>query len=187
MNGENITKRLIAWAVLVAFILMIPLVAMQFSNEWDWGFSDFAFAGAVLFGAALAYEFMARKVNNVAYRFAVGVAMATAVLLVWVNAAAGIIGGGDLDSPNGMYFGVLAVGVVGAFIARFKPHGMSVALFVTAVAQFLVPVFALIFFRSDFAPGVVQVFILNGIFVAAFVGAGVLFHRAGIRKLHVNQ
>ena len=42
-----------------------------------------------------------------------------------------------------MYFGVLAVGFIGAFIARFQPRGMARALFATAVAQALVPVIAL--------------------------------------------
>ena len=28
-----------------------------------------------------------------------------------------------------MYFGVLAVGIVGALLARFQPHGMARALF----------------------------------------------------------
>ena len=44
---------------------------------------------------------------------------------------------------NLMYLGVIAVGFVGAFIARFQSRGMALALFATAVAQMLVPVIAL--------------------------------------------
>ncbi len=51
-----------------------------------------------------------------AYRFAVGVALAAAFLLVWMNLAVGLIGSED-NPANLMYFGVLAVGFIGAIIA----------------------------------------------------------------------
>jgi hypothetical protein len=43
-----------------------------------------------------------------------------------------------------MYIGVLAVGIIGAIVARFRPHGMARALFATALAQALVAVIALL-------------------------------------------
>ena len=133
--------RIAAWAAVVALILLIPLVAMQFSDEWNWDLFDFIFAGTLLFGAGLTYELVAKKVGTTAYRAAVGVAMATAVVLVWVNAAAGIIG--DDGFFNLMYFGVLAIGIVGALVARFQPQGMARALFAGAFAQMLVPLVVL--------------------------------------------
>jgi len=172
---QNITKRLSVWAVVVALILLIPLVAMQFTEEVNWDLFDFAFMGTLLFGSALTYELIARKMSNVAYRAAVGVAVVTAVLLVWINGAVGIIGDGPV---NLMYFGVLAVGLIGALIARFRPRGMARALFATALAQFLVPVIALIIWKPDFAPGVLKVFGLNAFFVMLFVGSALLFRRA---------
>ena len=42
------------------------------------------------------------------------------------------------------YGGVLGVGVIGALIARFKPHGMARAMVAVAIAQALVVVIALI-------------------------------------------
>ena len=89
------------------------------------------------------YELAARKTGNIAYRAAVGVALAAALLLVWINLAVGIIGNED-NPANLMYIGVLAVGTIGAIIARFQPHGMARALFATALAQGLVVVIALI-------------------------------------------
>ncbi len=50
---QNITKRLTVWAVVIALILMIPLVAMQFTNEVNWDLFDFVVMGALLFGVAL--------------------------------------------------------------------------------------------------------------------------------------
>jgi hypothetical protein len=76
------------------------------------------------------------------YRIAVGVALAAALILVWLSLGVGIIGR-DGDPANAMYFGVLAVGIIGAVIARFRPRGMAHALFATALAQTAVAAIAL--------------------------------------------
>ena len=111
-------------------------------------------------------------------------------VLVFINAAAGIIGDGPV---NLMYLGVLGVGFVGAGIARFQPRGMALALFATAVAQILVPVVAFVIWNAGwldllvepnsphppFHPGVAPVFVLNGVFAALWVGSALLFRHAG--------
>lgn len=80
--------------------------------------------------------------NNTTYRVAAGVAIAATLILVWLSLGVGIIGR-DGDPANLMYFGVLAVGGIGSFIARFRPRGMSRALFATALAQTSVTTLAL--------------------------------------------
>ena len=115
-----------------------------------------------------------------AYRVAVGVALAAEFILVWLSLGVGIIGA-DGDPANLMYFGVLAVGIVGAIIARFRPHGMARALFATALAQALVAVIVLIFgLGLPWSPPVeiLGTLILNGFFVALFVGSAWLFREA---------
>ena len=79
-----------------------------------------------------------------------------------------------------MYFGVLAVGIIGAIIARLRPPGMARALFATAPAQALVAVIALIITLGSpwSPPGVLGTLILNGFFVALFVGSAWLFREA---------
>jgi hypothetical protein len=47
-----------------------------------------------------------------------------------------------------MYFGVLAVGISCALIARLQPHGMARALFATALAQALVATIAHLWLTS---------------------------------------
>jgi len=179
---ENMTliimrKNIIRIALVTACILLVPLVAMQFTEEVNWDLFDFAFMGTLLFGTGLAYELVARNAGAIAYRAAVGVALAAALLLVWVNGAVGIIGNGPV---NLMYFGVLAVLVIGAAVARLEPQGMARALFATALAQALVPVIALVIWKPDFSPGVLQVFGLNAFFVILFVGSALLFRRASV-------
>ena len=167
--GQNITKRLSVWAAVVALILMVPLVAMQLAYDVVWTLSDFVFASALLFGAGLAYELVSRKGSTVAYRAAAGVALATALLLVWMNLA---VGTQDDNSAGLMYLGVLVLGV-GGTIARLRPQGMVRALLATALAQALVAVIAMIAWAQYF-----EFLILNGFFIALWVGSALLFRRA---------
>jgi O-antigen/teichoic acid export membrane protein len=111
------------------------------------------------------------------YRYAIGVALAAASILAWLSLGVGIIGR-DGDPANLMYFGVLAVGIIGAIVARFRPHGMARALFVMALAQALVAVIALIFgLGLPWSPPA-EILALNGFFVALFLGAAWLFRDA---------
>ena len=112
-----------------------------------------------------------------AYRLAVGIALAAAFLLVWINLAVGVIGSED-NPANLMYFGVLAIGFLGAIIAELRPQGMSRVLFAMALAQALVPVIALVIWKPQVTSGVVGVLTLNGFFVVLFVGSALLFRNA---------
>ena len=120
----------------------------------------------------------AKKPDNTAYKSAVGVALVAAFFLFWVNGAVGIIGTSRNDA-NLMYAGVLAVGGIGAIIARFQPHGMAYALFATALAQALVAVFALIAGLGSTAPiWPRDILMLTGFFVALWLGSAWLFRKA---------
>jgi hypothetical protein len=168
--------RIAGWGA-AALILLLPLVAMQFTDEVNWDVADFAFAGALLIGVGVAYELAVRKTGDTEYRAAVGVALAAAFILVWVNGAVGVIGSEDNDA-NLMYGGVLAVGVIGAMIVRFQPRGMARALFATALAQASVAVIALIAGLGSPESGPIEIVALNGFFVALFIGSAWLFRRA---------
>lgn len=139
------------------------------------------FLPLVALAAAFIVVFMvlkARKPDNTAYKSAVGLALAAAFLLFWVNGAVGIIGAARNDA-NLMYGGVLAVGIIGAIIARYQPHGMAGALFATALAQTLVAVIALIAGLGSTAPiWPWDVLILTGFFAALWVGSALLFRKA---------
>jgi hypothetical protein len=168
-------------------LLLVPLVAMQFTDEVVWSPFDFVFAGAVIGGTGLLLERAMRKMRNVAYRAGVGVALATAFVLFWGNAAVGVIG--DEDEPaNLMYLGVLAVGIVGSIIARFQAPGMARALFATALTQAAVTVIALIAGKQD-APGasLAEIVWLNALFIALWVGSALLFQRASAGGSKANE
>jgi hypothetical protein len=51
--------------VIAALILLLPLRAMQFTDEVVWDEADFAVMAAMLFGACGAYEMAARMTGNI--------------------------------------------------------------------------------------------------------------------------
>jgi hypothetical protein len=169
--------RIAAWAV-AALLLLLPLVAMQFTDEVAWTAFDFAFMGALLGGIGLGFELAVRKTGNAAYRTAAGVALAAAFLLIWINGAVGIIGSEEEDA-NLLYGGVAAVALIGAIVAGFRPAGMALAMSATALTQALVPVIA-----STFVPGSKplvwspEVLVLTGFFIALWLISAWLFRKA---------
>lgn len=169
--------RIVPWAI-AAFLLLLPFVAMQFTDEVDWDETDFIVMGALLFGACGAFELAARMTGDNAYRAGVGAAVVAAFLLIWFNLAVGIVGSED-NPANLMYFGVLAVGIVGAILARFQPDGMARALVATALTQALVGAIALIAGWGSEGENWPQVIVvLNGFFAALWLGSAWLFRRA---------
>ncbi|MDE3000047.1 MAG: hypothetical protein OXU79_13305 [Gemmatimonadota bacterium] len=110
------------------------------------------------------------------YRSAVSVSLATAFILLWVNGAVGVTGSENNDA-NLMVFGVLAVGIVGAVVARFQPRGMAFALIATAIAQAFVTLVAIIGRLGHPASGPLELLSLNGFFIALWVVSACLFRQ----------
>ncbi|MBX3750893.1 MAG: hypothetical protein KF897_12460 [Opitutaceae bacterium] len=157
-----------------AALLLVPLVAMQFTSEVNWTAGDIIAAWVLLAGAGFAYKLVTHRTGHLAYRAAAGLGVATALLLVWGNLAVGFIG--DEGNPaNLLYLGVLLIGVVGATVTRFRAHGMALTLYAMAFAQLLVPLFALIIWQSDI-PWLV--FGLNTVFALLFAASAALFRFA---------
>jgi hypothetical protein len=89
-------------ALATAFLLLLPLMAMQITDEVDWGAADFVFAGVLLGGTGLLLELAWRKQGNIAYRAAA----------VAIGVAAMVLGEAD-DAPGLVLFGgLLIVGTV---------------------------------------------------------------------------
>lgn len=133
--------RLLMWGGAAA-LLLLPLIAMRFTDEVNWSPFDFLVFGAMLTVACGACELAVRlSRGNRLYRVGAFLAVATGFLLVWVNLAVGFIGG-ERNPANLMYGGVLGIGLLGACIARFRPRGMAMAMLATAVAQLAVGVIA---------------------------------------------
>jgi hypothetical protein len=196
---------LIRAAIVPTLIILLPLIAMQYSHEVDWSLSDFVFAWVLLFGAIMVFSLLARKMNSLAFRAGMALAVGTSLFLVWANLAVGLIGNEE-NPANLMYLGVLSVALVGSIIAGFQPRGMSWAMFATAISQSLVAIIALIA-GLHLIPGssITEIIMVNWFFAVLWVVAGALFIEArkeksvstpifgtpisgqGIRKIQINN
>ena len=113
-----------------------------------------------------------------AYRFALCAAIATPFLLLWIIGAVGLIGV-EGDPFDRIYGGVIAVGVIGALVARFRSRGMARAMVAAASAQALASCIALIIGKQHSpVSSVIEILGLNGFFVVLWLVAARLFIRA---------
>jgi len=77
-------------AAITIALLMVPLVAMLFTKEVNWGIEDFVAAGILLFGAGMAYSFAARRARSAAQRIAVAALVLAVLGIVWAQLAVGL-------------------------------------------------------------------------------------------------
>lgn len=85
-------KRLVILLFSAVFLLLIPLVAMQFTSEVAWSPFDFIVMGILLLGTGLTIEFVLRKVKKAEHRVILCLAILATLLLVWAELAVGIFG-----------------------------------------------------------------------------------------------
>jgi hypothetical protein len=176
-GGHGSLWRIALWGT-AALILLLPLVAMQFTHEVVWDETDFIVFGAMLAVACGTFELATRMTGNILYRAAVCVAVAAAFILIWINLAVGIIGSED-NPANLMYGGVLAVAIIGAVIGRFQPVGMARALAATALAQTLVGAIALTAGIGSTAPSFPEAIVfLTGFFAVLWLISAWLFRQS---------
>lgn len=81
--------RIARWTV-IASLLALPLIAMQFTDEMQWSAFDFIFMGVLLIGAGLLFELAAWKIRKPLHRALLGFGVVGIVLVVWAEGAVGI-------------------------------------------------------------------------------------------------
>lgn len=169
--NEQTKRRKNPWQVFVwslpIVLLSIPLIAMQFTEEVDWGALDFLVMGALLFSAAGAYEIGTRLSASSTYRAGVAILVLGSVLVTWVNLAVGIIGDED-NLLNLMFFAIPLVGGLIGLLGRFKASAMVRAALAMAAAQAVTVVIAA--FVGDYLAA-----FYDGFFVAMWLVAAGLF------------
>lgn len=123
--------------------------------------------------------------TGTAKRLALATTFGTAILLMWVIGAVGLIGA-EGNPADRMYAGVIAIAAVGAVITRLRPGGMARVLVATAFAQALVAAIALV--RGEHHAAVTsipEIALSNGFFVALWLGAAWLFRSAARERRSV--
>lgn len=160
--------RLAGWGTAIA-LLLFPAIAMQFSDEVNWGVEDFAFATIMIGGVGLVIELTVRLTSSLAHRAGVAIMLAVIFVTCWVNLAVGIIGNED-NPKNLMFFTILLVPVFGSMLVRFRSRGMAWVMLASAAAQIAVGVIGLA--MEFFVP------VWTAVMTFAWLSAAMLFFKA---------
>lgn len=185
MEKQRKLKQSVPGVALMTFaILLIPFLAMRFTNEVDWSVSDFTIMGVLLFGAGLAFVLLSNYATHLVYKVAAGLALCATFFMIWANLAVGLIGAGP-NLGNLMYIGVVGIAILGAVRSRFIAKGMERAMFATAFAIVLVAVIALLT-DMDTYPGsaVKEILMVNGFFASLYTLSGILFRYVSHTSAH---
>lgn len=90
METTPITKSTRRVALATLLLLLVPLTAMQFTGEVNWGPGDFVVAGLLLFGAGMLYVLAAARCTGRGQRAAVAAAVCFGLAIVWAELAVGL-------------------------------------------------------------------------------------------------
>ena len=77
--------------LITAILLLIPFIAMRFTDEVNWELADFIMAAALLLGTGFILDLILRKIKNINYRVAFSVVLFIVLILIWVELAVGIL------------------------------------------------------------------------------------------------
>lgn len=84
------TKSIVRVALVTASILLVPMIGMQLSDEWNWSPSDFIIIGALVAGTGFMIELVLHKVKNKNHRIAMAAGLILLCLYIWAELAVGI-------------------------------------------------------------------------------------------------
>jgi hypothetical protein len=174
---SELGKTMLRVALGALAVLMVPLVASQVVEGWNWDAGTFVIVYVLFFGTGMVYAVIARKMGAWSYKAGVGVALMAGFALGWSN----MVHVADSENPaNLVYYSVLAVGGVGAWLARLEARGLARTLFAMAVTLALIAVML----PSGAPPYLARnMAILHGVFVALFTASGLLFRHASLAGL----
>ena len=94
-NQETVSPFKLRFTIIltvVALILCLPLIAMQFTNEVNWTLSDFVAAAILLLSTGLGIELVIRNMKTGTSRTIALIAILIALFLIWAEMAVGIFG-----------------------------------------------------------------------------------------------
>lgn len=91
MNRPSLLKLLVGVGCATGMLLLIPLVAMQFTDEVSWTPGDFIVAAGLLFGAGAAIAAGIARRRKPVYRLVIVALVALGLAVVWVELAVGVL------------------------------------------------------------------------------------------------
>lgn len=85
-------KRILIIFIVIAILLLIPFIAMQFTSEVNWTSSDFAIMALLLISTGLLCEIIMRNVKTTKNRIILCGVLLLVFFLVWAELAVGVFG-----------------------------------------------------------------------------------------------
>jgi len=173
----QMSKTLLRVALGALGVLMVPAVASRVVAGWHWSPGAFVFVYVLFFATGLAYALIARRMGAWTYKAGVGLALAAGFGLGWSN----MVHVADSENPaNLVYYIVLAVGAVGAWLARLEARGLARTLFAMGATLALIALILPSGAPPDLARNMA---IGHGVLVALFTASGLLFRNASLTGL----
>jgi hypothetical protein len=84
------SKRLLKIGLITVLLLLIPLIAMQFTEQVDWKLFDFIIGGILIFSTGLVIDYVWRKIPSKKYKFILITVVLIVFFLIWTDLAVGI-------------------------------------------------------------------------------------------------
>jgi len=174
MSMNQHGKTALRVALVALGLLMVPLLASQIVPGWHWGTGSFVIVYLLFFATGMVYALIARRMDAWSYKAGIGVALVGGLALGWFN----MVHVADSENPaNLVYYSVLALGGLGAGLARLKARGLARTLFAMAATLALI---ALVL-PSGAPPYLARnMAIFHCVLVALFIASGLLFRRASL-------
>ncbi len=83
-------KSLIIILSTVILLLLIPLIATQLKDDFNWTLADFLIAAGLLTGTGLIIDYIVKKVKKPIFRIILSIIVLIIFILVWMELAVGI-------------------------------------------------------------------------------------------------
>ncbi|MDE3165182.1 MAG: hypothetical protein KGN36_05200 [Acidobacteriota bacterium] len=157
-------------------LLMVPLIASRLMDGWNWGLRAFVLVYVLFFATGMAFALIARRMGAWPYKAGVALALAAGFVLGWSN----MVHMTEAENPAYLvYFGVLVMGGVGAWVAQLEAPGMARALYAMAVVLAAMAGTQWLLSGAPAGPERNQA-MLRGVCAASFAASGLLFRRAAL-------
>jgi peptidoglycan/LPS O-acetylase OafA/YrhL len=174
---SQLGKTMLRVALAALAVLMVPLVASQFFEDWHWGVGGFVRVYVLFFLTGMVMALVARRMGVWSYKAGVGLALVAGFALGWST----MVQVADSGHPERLwYHSVLVVGAIGACLARLKAPGLAWTLFAMAATLALIAVTLPSGAPPDMAR---RMAIGHGVYTTLFTASGLLFRHASLAGL----
>ena len=77
---------------IISLLLLVPFIAMQFTNEVNWTVIDFVVMGGLLLFFGFTLDFLVGEMTSFYFKIILGIGIVLIFLLIWAELAVGIVG-----------------------------------------------------------------------------------------------